>query len=217
MKTQLKFAVSGKAGSGKNTFFDIAQKHFPELKFNEEKFAGPMYACMYTVQDLLGLDYHKDGKFLQFLGQHMAEKHGQNFWVDLFFANPFAYNSIITDLRFPHELEAVKKHGYTTIRIERQYELRANNLGNRDKNHISETALDKVPLIEYDYVINNNNTLQLFEDAVVAIIREEIRKHENTKTTLHKDDIRQPQGDQCKKTCKCFHCSERRDRASGGS
>jgi hypothetical protein len=172
----IKIAVSGKAGSGKNTFLDIARKHFPELKFEEEKFAEPMYQIMTHMQVFLGLKRHKDGKFLQFIGQHMAAEHGKNFWVNKFFEYAPTYNHVITDLRFPHELDAVIDHGYTTIRIERQYELRADNLGNRDKNHISEIALDSVPLSTYDYVINNNGSLESFEGAVVVIIKELLRK-----------------------------------------
>lgn len=69
-------------------------------------------------------------------------------------------NWIITDMRFPNELEAVKKRGGISIRVFR-------NIDDIDKDrnprvydepeHPSETALDNA---EFDYTINNNGTIE---------------------------------------------------------
>lgn len=57
----------------------------------------------------------------------------------------------VTDVRFPVELEYLKKQGFTGIRIKRK---------NIEKlKTTSETALDHVPDSEFDYVINNDNDL----------------------------------------------------------
>ena len=42
-----------------------------------------------------------------------------NTWVNATFANYHDNNWIITDVRFPNELEAIKKHNGITIRINR--------------------------------------------------------------------------------------------------
>ena len=75
-------------------------------------------------------------------------------------------NWIITDTRFPNELQAVKDNGGLTIKIvrpkERELVLRnANTLIDTRKTlepeHKSETALDNA---EFDYVILNNGTIE---------------------------------------------------------
>ena len=185
----IKIAVAGKMGAGKNEFFKLACQLFGGIKFEERKFASKMYECMYTIQNILGIEVHKDGAFLQFIGQHYQKQYGSNFWVDQFFvqyegnlsqytSHPFKdRNIIITDLRFPAEFEACKKHGFKTVRIDRKRELRLESIGNRDPNHISETALDSVPNAYFDYVINNNGSLSFFEGAIIQIIEDIQRKH----------------------------------------
>lgn len=106
-------------------------------------------------------------------------------------------NWIITDMRFPNELEAVKSRGGITIRVNRTvedvaYQLAVEKLGtsftrdmlnaetisdmqqyiNQRDNHESETALDNA---EFDYVINNSGTLeQLVEEVKLILIKEKI-------------------------------------------
>ena len=77
-------------------------------------------------------------------------------------------NWVITDMRFPNELKAVKKKGIT-IRVNRPGGAYKSDLPNtatplehaeRGKeiyNHISETALDNA---EFDYTIDNNGTIE---------------------------------------------------------
>ena len=74
-------------------------------------------------------------------------------------------NWIITDVRFPNELEAIEKRGGLTIRVERS------RYSNGDF-HASETALDNA---EFDYTINNNGTIeQLIEKVREILIKEGI-------------------------------------------
>jgi hypothetical protein len=71
-------------------------------------------------------------------------------------------NWIITDLRFPNELEAIKKRNGLTIRINRP--------GLEENNHISETALDNA---DFDYVIDNNTSLKALINSVYYILKKE--------------------------------------------
>jgi len=168
---QIKIAVSGKFGSGKNLFLDIAQNYFPELQFKEAKFAQPIYDAVSAIQSSLGLSQCKDGAILQFLGEHYRNQYDENFWVDRFFRKVTDSSHIVTDVRYPSELHAVTVNDYITIRIHRKAELRANNQGNRDFKHISETALDVTSDTMFDYTINNNGSLELFKGAVISIIQ----------------------------------------------
>lgn len=80
-------------------------------------------------------------------------------------------NWIITDMRFPNELEAVKKHNGITIRINRGLIERTGKMIHEPE-HISETALDNA---EFDYVIENDGTIgDLIEKVREILIKEKI-------------------------------------------
>ena len=83
---------------------------------------------------------------------------------------------IITDLRFPNELEAIKDRGGITIRINRPCSVCGgvgyHKLDCRPSEHISETALDNY---EFDYVIENDGTIgDLIEKVREILIKENI-------------------------------------------
>lgn len=93
-------------------------------------------------------------------------------------------NWIITDVRFPNELQAVKERQGINIRIERptSYETYGLDIVDLSKNeivhsyrkeeHPSETALDNA---EFDYTINNNGTIEdLIEQVKEVLIKENI-------------------------------------------
>ena len=73
---------------------------------------------------------------------------------------------IITDMRFPNEMEAVKERKGITIRVVRDYVLRG---GPEDpKNiHPSETSLDEA---EFDYEIINDGTIEELVEKVITIL-----------------------------------------------
>ena len=78
-------------------------------------------------------------------------------------------NWIITDLRFPNELEAVKKRKGITIRVNRDYVL-TDGPENPKKQHASETALDNA---EFDYEIDNNKDIVYLISEVRKILEKE--------------------------------------------
>ena len=80
-------------------------------------------------------------------------------------------NWIITDVRFPNELEAIKKYNGITIRINRGLVERTGKMI-QGPEHISETALDNA---EFDYVIENDCTIDdLIEKVREILIKENI-------------------------------------------
>ena len=84
-------------------------------------------------------------------------------------------NWIITDMRFPNELEAVKNRGGISIRVNRPYSTVAGDNGipatfNHAQFHPSETALDNA---EFDHIINNNGTIE----ELIEKVREVLIQH----------------------------------------
>lgn len=116
-------------------------------------------------------------EFLQKLGTE-AMRNGlhYNVWVNALFAdykppkmseyNPS--NWIITDLRFPNELEAVKQRNGIIIKIVRPTEKNKTTA----RLHPSETSLDNV---KFDYeIINDGEIIDLIEKVKTILITEKI-------------------------------------------
>jgi hypothetical protein len=126
-------------------------------------------------------------EFLQKLGTDaMRNVIHENVWVNALFADyrinfetknveewgkDLSDNWIITDVRFPNELEAVKVKGGINIRINRPIHAlsQQNNAGLL---HPSETALDEA---QFNYVIDNTGTIEeLIEKVKQILIKEKI-------------------------------------------
>lgn len=73
----------------------------------------------------------------------------------------------ITDCRFPNEADAIKSKGGINIRVNRSKEGYSNNSGIK---HESETALDGY---KFDYVIDNDGTIEDLVDKVKEILIKE--------------------------------------------
>jgi dephospho-CoA kinase len=71
---------------------------------------------------------------------------------------------IVTDTRFPNELEAVKNKGGITIKILRDFK------NNTEELHESETALD---FEKFDYIINNNESILELIKKIRTILKKE--------------------------------------------
>lgn len=100
-------------------------------------------------------------EFLQYFGTDLIRKNlGDNIWVYATFVdykpkklseyNPSKW--IISDVRFPNEVEAIKDRNGIIIRINR------NNSLFKSVVHESETALDNYD--NFDYIINNDGTIE---------------------------------------------------------
>ncbi len=119
-------------------------------------------------------------ELMQLIGTDLfRDKLLNNIWVNALFAdykshytnfndayknnNNHVYpNWIITDVRFPNELEAIKKRNGIVIRVNRDFEQERKDKGIHipkellTKEHESETALDNA---EFDYIIDNNSDI----------------------------------------------------------
>ena len=164
MKTLI--LISGKAGSGKDTF----ARFLPDYKLYS--FAGKVKEIAFKM----GWNGYKDArgrKFLQDIGT-LAREYDEAVWVKKL-CNILANNGnypekvAITDCRYPNEIEHMEKwakhNGYTiaTVRMERKNEC---NLTDEAKTHSSETALDDYT---FQHVIINNVSLEELEQYAKSI------------------------------------------------
>jgi len=81
---------------------------------------------------------------------------------------------IITDMRFPNELEAIKQRNGVIIRVNRPYTTVINGNGipatfNHNQFHPSETSLDNA---KFDYVIDNSGNIEELIEKVKTILVE---------------------------------------------
>ena len=86
-------------------------------------------------------------------------------------------NWIITDMRFPNEMEAVKKKGGITIRVNRPCKIcggsgyhKMSCPVSKSGEHYSEIALDSA---EFDYVIENSGSIEELIEKVREILKKE--------------------------------------------
>jgi len=133
--------------------------------------------------DEWGMTYRE---FLQYLGTD-AMRNGlhSNVWVNSLFADYkppkmseyHPSNWIITDLRFPNELEAVKQRNGITIKIEKACKY-CKGTGYHKMScdsilipqHISETALDHIT--DWDYILKNNGTIKDLIEKIKIILKD---------------------------------------------
>ena len=144
----------------KECFLDVEWGTVQDIPLNSiPPFADMQFNVMMTVRE-----------FLQKLGTE-AMRNGlhTNVWVNALFADyKKKSNWIITDMRFPNEMEAVVKRHGITIRVTRPVKKSKNT----PKLHSSETALDKA---KFDYeIINDGSMEKLVKKVRKILIKEEL-------------------------------------------
>ena len=176
------FIIGGKAKSGKNTFGELLRDNLKEYGYKPcvMQITEPLYSY---ARNYFEYDMEKDEKpreFLQKMGiEIIREKLNKpNFLInrlkeDIEILSNFFDTFIITDARLENEFINLKKTytNVTTIKIEREnYYV---ELSESEKNHITETEIDKFD--DFDYKVINSGYSSLEEQA------KEIVKKENKK------------------------------------
>lgn len=186
-----KIAISGKAKTGKNTVAALlADNIYSEYNISAKIVAisDPMKhiisimmpeankECLYGPSELRSniiLDKYKDknGKPLTYrqalldIGSY-GRSYDDNMWLNILNmdANNFKNNGayLVSDVRFLIEFNYLKNAGFYMVRVKR------NNIS--VINDPSETEQDKIPDSEFDYIINNNSTIEELSNEVVLII-----------------------------------------------
>lgn len=158
-------AISGQARHGKDT---AAQFLKDNLETKGKKVVIMHYADLlkYICTTFLGWDGEKDEKgrsLLQHVGTDIVRNKRPNFWVDFIgdilelFNDEWDY-VIISDARFPNEINRLKERGFDVIHVRVKRIGFENSLTNEQKNHLSETAMNNYP---EDVLLINESLKQL--------------------------------------------------------
>lgn len=155
--------MCGRKGSGK----DEAVKYLISRYGGRSiAFSEPLYTMMYSCQNIMGIERHKDRKFLTTMGDFFRAKDPNIFITHCF--NVATHYSImsdtpniyITDGRYKNELDAGKYNGFKLIQI-------VASDGNRQNRRPGENILDSHSSengypddYEFDATIQNNGTLE---------------------------------------------------------
>jgi hypothetical protein len=153
----IRIAFGCQARVGKDTSALYLSRHLKDVKI--VSFAQPLYEIMTYAQKTCGFDLAKDRKFLQWIGTEWARSIDPDIWVKLLISKIKQLDNtssiIVTDVRFVNEFEALKKEGFTMVRLIR-------DLCTTDSTiitHASETSATYADL-PWDYIINNNSTIE---------------------------------------------------------
>lgn len=107
---------------------------------------------------------------LQTMGTEWGRRLTPNIWVSAclnHIRQSDEPHHVISDVRFVNELSGVLSAGGTVIRLMR---------GARASNHPSELELERIPLNEFSYVINNNSTKQHLFESLDSIMAEVLQR-----------------------------------------
>ncbi len=172
------YLICGKAHSGKSTIAQIIKNYFLE---KNKKFIITEYSKYLKLYAHEILDWNYDEKlkpraFLQDLGIVIRE----NISLDNFFVNrimedikvyqKFCSGVIISDVRFPEEIEALKKNYPFVCSILVQSENEQSTLNEKEKKHISEQALNNYH--SFDYRVKNDDSISKLKEKIIKIIKE---------------------------------------------
>ncbi|MEU1309191.1 hypothetical protein ABZ419_09900 [Streptomyces cinnamoneus] len=173
--------LSGPAGSGKNTAVGALIAAGWQQRAFADKVKGFLVAMNPTLVDgevvegyslaehvdAFGWDLLKKDPVVRGLLQRCGTEAGrgvlgENVWVDALFHDAETWGpTVITDVRFPNEAEAIRERGGLVVRIKRP-----SGTPIREADHTSETALDEWP---FDAVLINDGTVEDLREQLKAL------------------------------------------------
>lgn len=170
--------LSGKAESGKDSYFNIVFKHFEGLDIERYSFGDEVKHIAKTI----GWDGNKDCRgitFLQSISQ-CAIVYDKNIWTNKFVkyinqhpnTNDMHNNKfiVVTDCRYESQIDFVKNSYDKVYLIRINRPSHSSGLTSDQLTHQSETDLDYYT--KWDYVINNDNDIEQYKDNVITVMNE---------------------------------------------
>lgn len=189
--------IMGKKGSGKDTVSDYLVENY---QFHKLAFADPIKQVAQIMFDFTEPQLNGELKetidkrwgispreVFQKLGTEfgqfdlpkyfptLGEKVNRNFWVERLKIEygklPINCNVIVSDVRFNHEIEEIKKMGGKIIYIERN-----ERIWEKQDGHLSEKEMETLDKDLFDIRIDNNNCKQQLFDNINTLIPELINR-----------------------------------------
>ena len=159
----------------KDTFCNYIIRKLSKLKINKIAFADPIYDIMYYAQGVCGFENTKDRKFLQFIGTDWARNKQDDIWVNIALTKSKNLEvALISDLRFNNEFKILKENGWFNVKIIRNNSP-TTRIGNGNIDHSSETELDILHNLSWDYIIENNGTLDEFYKKIDIMLQDKFK------------------------------------------
>ena len=196
----IRIGISGKVNSGKDTLTSLLIKNFP-LDFWEEKsinliqrsfsFSTPLKEIaqtMFPIENMENWLYGpSDGRkniipnsfkkgqpltvrqLLLDIGTEWGRGYNNDIWVNNLLTRVQVWEqeentvSVVSDCRFRNEFDALKHYGFIMIRIKRD--------GASNINHVSDLEQDEINDSEFDFIINNNGSLDELTQKATEIVK----------------------------------------------
>lgn len=160
----MKIAFSGKMKSGKDFAAKYLKDMCPEYNFKIMALADSIKELALNEFGVTKDNHPKGREILQYIGTELGRNLvDEDIWIKRLLAKIDSNdNVLVTDVRFPNEVEALQKAGFNIVRIEadRIQRKKRGKLINQD--HPSETALN-----DYFFtttIFNNDTELQFQRD-----------------------------------------------------
>lgn len=170
------YVICGKARHGKDTTALAIKKAYKDKKVINLSYGSYIKEFAKNISDWDGRDETKPRVLLQQLGTEVIRNNiDKDFFIKRLCNDIRVYSYYfdvitISDARFPDEIMTPKKlfDDVITIKV-----VRSNfdtNLTLEEQKHSTETALDEFN--DYDYVIENNGTIDELDKKVLKIVKE---------------------------------------------
>lgn len=169
------YIISGKAKAGKDTTAGFIKEFYSNKGLKTINLQFSSYIKMYAkeISSWDGTENNKPRTLLQELGENIRKDIDKYFFINRIIDDIRVYSNYyniitISDARLPEELNKIHERYPNSIKISiiRPNYNPYNSL--EEKNHPTETALDDY--YDYDYIINNNGTLNDLKKEVKNIL-----------------------------------------------
>jgi hypothetical protein len=157
----MKIAFGYKMRTGKDTSVDYLISKYGGEKIT---FAKSLYDSLYSTQKIFDLPLQKDRNYLHIVGDWARNK-DKDIFVNLALNRVVdnSKNYFCNDLRFMNEFKNLKSRGWICVKINR------NSV--ETGNHISEIELNQIPVEDWDFVIDNNFTIEDLYSTLDSIVQ----------------------------------------------
>lgn len=172
------FIVSGKANAGKDTTCELINNYAKLKELTTVNLQFSSYIKMYAkvISGWNGKEDTKPRSLLQEIGTSIIrEKIDNMFFIKRIIGDIMVYSYYcdvitISDARLPEEIDSIYKNFKNVIRINVKRPNFDNNLNEKEKKHLTETALEGYH--DYDYELVNEGTIEDLNEKVIKLINE---------------------------------------------
>jgi len=172
-KLQKIFIIAGKARQGKDTIGEFIKEYYKDLKVLHLPNNYYMRDYAKRITDWDGTDDTKPRELLLELADYARNNIDEHFYIkrtidDIKVLSNYFDIVLITDARFPYEIELPKNEFNKCISIHIERPDFESELSSDNKKHATETSLDNFD--NYDYKIINDGTLDDLKNKVINLL-----------------------------------------------